>query len=52
MDFKGPSFGGLWQRARSKAGSELPGLICIGFHRFSIDDGKRWYSDGRFSDVL
>ena len=30
-------------------------MICIGFHRFlrfsSIlgDDGKRWYSDGRFS---
>ena len=23
------------QGARSKAGSELPGLICIGFHRIS-----------------
>ena len=25
------------QGTRSKAGSELPGLICIGFHRFSMD---------------
>ena len=25
------------QGARSKAGSELPGLICIGFHRFSME---------------
>ena len=29
--------GGKEQGARSKAGSELPGLICIGFHRFSKD---------------
>ena len=30
--------------------SWIPGGSCV--PGFSMDDGKRWYSDGRFSDVL